>query len=62
MFLSPKYIYIPAEYYLGLIAVAATTLADSVKLPVDDNFAIPVICSGLLYILYILFLPSILLY
>ena len=62
VFLSPKYIYIPAEYYLGLIAVAATTLADSVKLPVDDNFAIPVICSGLLYLLYILFLPSILLY
>lgn len=62
VFLSPKYIYIPAEYYIGLIAVTITTIADSVKLPVDDNFAIPVICSGLLYILYIIFLPSILLY
>jgi len=60
--LSPKYVYIPAEYYIGLIAVIITTLADSTKLPVDDNFAIPVICSGLLYILYIVFLPSIILY
>jgi dolichol kinase len=60
--LSPKYVYQPMEYYLGLTAVAVTTLADSVKFPVDDNFAIPVIFSGLLYILYIIFLPSILLF
>lgn len=60
--LSPKYLNQPMEYYFGLIAVAVTTLADSVKFPIDDNFAIPVIFSGLLYILYIVFLPSILLY
>ena len=59
---SPKYVYYPMEYYLGLIAVFVTTLADSVKLPVDDNFAIPVVFSGLLYLLYIIFLPSILLF
>jgi len=60
--LSPKYVYQPMEYYLGLIAVSVTTFADSFNLPIDDNFAIPVIFSGLLYVLYIIFLPSILLF
>jgi dolichol kinase len=56
---TPKYFHMPLEYYLSLIAVGFTTVADSINLPVDDNFAIPIVYSGLLYILYLIFLPSI---
>jgi dolichol kinase len=59
VFSTPKYFNIPEEYYLSLIALVFTTISDSIKLPVDDNFAIPVVYSGMLYILYLIFLPAI---
>ena len=59
VFLTPKYQYLPVEYYLALFAVLLTTIVDSMNLPIDDNFAIPLVYSGLLYVLYLIFLPSI---
>lgn len=57
--LTPKYRYLSAEYYLSVTALIVTTIADSIKLPVDDNFLIPIVYSGFLYLLYLLFLPNI---
>lgn len=59
VFLTPKYQYLPVEYYLALFAVLLTTIVDSMNLPIDDNFAIPLVYSWLLYVLYLIFLPSI---
>jgi dolichol kinase len=59
VFFTPKYLYSPVEYYIALSAVLATTIADSMNLPVDDNFTIPLIYSGFLYVLYLIFLPSV---
>lgn len=56
---SPKYLYLPLEYILGFSAVLVTTIADSINIPIDDNFTIPIVTSGLLYLLYLVFLPGI---
>lgn len=58
-FSAPKYNYSLTEYLIALITVTATTVVDGMKLPTDDNFAIPVVSSALLYVLYILFFPGI---
>jgi dolichol kinase len=57
-FLTPKYFYSLKEYSLYVAMAAVTTIADFIKLPVDDNFAIPVISSGVLYVLYLIFFPN----
>ena len=56
---TPKYLYLPLEYIIGIAAVLVTTIADSINIPIDDNFTIPIVTSGLLYLLYIIFLPGI---
>jgi len=58
-FLTPKYFYSFKEYSLYIAMAAVTTTVDFIKLPVDDNFAIPIISSGVLYILYLLFFPGV---
>lgn len=58
-FLTPKYFYTPPEYFMYIIMAVVTTGVDIIKLPVDDNFTIPVVSSGVLYILYIIFFPGI---
>lgn len=55
--LTPKYVYSYKEYLIYLAALTGTTYADSVNLPIDDNFTIPVVCAVLLYVLYLIFLP-----
>lgn len=59
VFLTPKYVYSPAEYLLCSVAVMFTAIVDAINLPTDDNFAIPVVSSLVLYILYIVFFPGI---
>lgn len=54
--ITPKFFYIPLEYYIGFIAVIITTLVDAISLPVDDNLVIPIISSSVLYLLYLLIL------
>ncbi len=57
--LAPKYFGGVKEYMIAVIAVAVTTVADALSLPVDDNFTIPVVCCGVMYLLYILLYPGI---
>lgn len=59
VFLAPKYFGGVKEYVIAFIAVVVTTFADALNLPVDDNFTIPVVCCGVMYLLYILFYPGI---
>lgn len=56
--LAPKYFGGIKEYVIAFIAVAVTTVADALSLPVDDNFTIPVVCCGVMYLLYILLYPG----
>jgi dolichol kinase len=58
-FSAPKYYYSWTEYLIVTITVIATTITDALNLPTDDNFAIPIISSALLYVLYMLFFPGI---
>jgi dolichol kinase len=51
---APKYFYSFKEYIIVFIAVIATTIADGLNLPIDDNFLIPVTCCSVMYFLYIL--------
>lgn len=57
--LAPKYFGGVKEYIIAVIAVAVTTVADALSLPVDDNFTIPVVCCGVMYLLYILLYPGV---
>lgn len=56
--LAPKYFAGSKEYVIALIAVIATTIADALSIPVDDNFTIPVTACGVMYILYLLLYPG----
>jgi dolichol kinase len=58
---APKYFGTMKEYAIGLAALIITTIADASTLPFDDNFTIPVVCCGALYILYIIFFPGVIL-
>ncbi len=58
VFLAPKYFGGVKEYAIAFIAVIVTTIADALSLPVDDNFTIPVVCCGVMYLLYILLYPG----
>jgi len=59
VFVTPKYFYSAAEYSMAASVILVTTIVDSLNLPMNDNFAIPVVFSGLLYILYLIFFPGI---
>lgn len=61
MALAPKYLGEGKEYLIAFIAVIVTTVADSLILPVDDNFTIPVTACTVMFILYLLLYPGMLL-
>lgn len=55
---TPKYYYSFNEYLIAFISLTFTTIADSLNLPLDDNFTIPVTFSVVLYLLYLQFYPG----
>lgn len=57
--ITPKYNHDPVEYMIAFFVIFVTTVIDSLNLPINDNFAIPVVYSALLYILYLIFFPGI---
>jgi len=59
VFLLPKYSYLPKEYLIGCLTALIATVADTLKLPVDDNFSIPIVSCGALYVFYLIFFPGI---
>jgi dolichol kinase len=56
---TPKYLYTTSEYLITFCVIIMTTVIDSLNLPTNDNFAIPVVYSALLYVLYLIFFPGI---
>lgn len=54
--ITPKYVYSINEYLICTAAVVITTAAEAFNLHIDDNFTIPVVGSGSLYVLYTFFL------
>lgn len=56
---SPKYFGGMTEYLIAFLTVIATTAADAMNLPVDDNFTIPVTACVVMFLLYLLFYPGI---
>lgn len=57
-FLGPKYFYSLEEYSIYIAMSVITTVSDIIPLPIDDNFAIPVISCSSLYIFYLFFFPG----
>ncbi|MDH7514636.1 MAG: SEC59/DGK1/VTE5 family protein [Bacteroidota bacterium] len=56
---TPKIVYHPAEYVIGMIAAAMGALAEIFSFDiVDDNFAIPVGIGFTLWALYAVFFPG----
>jgi len=58
-FLGPKYFYTLKEYSIYVAMSVITTISDIVPLPVDDNFAIPIISCSSLYVFYWFFFPGV---
>jgi dolichol kinase len=56
---TPKYQYTFTEYSIYFLMALITTSVDIIKLPVDDNFYIPLVSCTSLFILYKIFIPQI---
>jgi len=55
---SPKYLWSFKEYMFYFVAVITTAIIDILKIPIDDNFTIPVSFCLIIYIFYKLFFPG----
>jgi len=56
---TPKYYYIPMEYFFGAVAALVGTLVEAISVNVDDNLSVPMSIAITLWILYSLFLPQV---
>jgi len=57
IFITPKILYVPAEYYFGILALGA--IAENISYGwADDNLTIPLTVGGVIWICYLLFYPN----
>jgi dolichol kinase len=56
--LAPKVEYAPAEYLIGATAALLAAVVEASAIGLDDNLSIPLTVGGVMWILYLLFLPS----
>ena len=56
---APKIEGVASEYAIGLVAAAVGAVVEASHIPVDDNITIPVSIGAVMWLLYVLFLPSI---
>lgn len=57
--LAPKIEGLPAEYFIGFFAAAVAAIAENLSYGwADDNLTIPVSMGGVMWILYLIFLPG----
>lgn len=60
VFLTPKILYVPAEYYIGIVAVALGAIAENISYGwADDNMTIPLTVGGVIWICYLIFYPNV---
>jgi len=59
IFVTPKILYVPAEYYFGILAAALGAIAENISYGwADDNLTIPLTVGGVIWICYLLFYPN----
>jgi len=56
---APKVEYSAAEYMIGAIGVTLGAVVESSAIGLDDNLSIPLSVGGIMWILYLLFLPAV---
>ena len=57
---TPKILYVPAEYYFGILAVALGAIAENISYGwADDNMTIPLTVGGVIWICYLIFYPNV---
>jgi dolichol kinase len=56
---APKIQGLMAEYFIGVIAAGIGAIVEASSIPVDDNISIPVGVGAVMWLLYLLFLPSV---
>ena len=57
--LAPKILYVPAEYAIGFLAALLGAIVEASPLPLDDNLTIPLAIGAIMWICYVLFLPTV---
>ncbi len=55
---APKVAYAPAEYIIGAAAALMAAVVEASAIGMDDNLSVPLTVGGVMWILYLLFLPS----
>jgi dolichol kinase len=55
---APKVEYAPAEYVIGAAAAFLGAVVEASAIGLDDNLSIPLTVGGVMWLLYLLFLPA----
>jgi len=59
IFITPKILYVPAEYYFGILSAALGAIAENISYGwADDNLTIPLTVGGVIWICYLIFYPN----
>jgi dolichol kinase len=56
--IAPKVEYVPAEYAIGAAAALLGAVVESSAIGLDDNLSIPLTVGGAMWLLYLIFLPT----
>jgi len=56
---APKISYTPTEYLVGVAAALVGTLVELISGAVDDNLSIPISIGAVMWLLYVILLPSV---
>lgn len=60
VFVTPKILYVPAEYIFGILAAALGAIAENISYGwADDNLTIPLTVGGVIWICYLIFYPNV---
>lgn len=55
---TPKALYVPMEYVIGIVAALVGTVVEAGSLKIDDNLAIPLSVGVVMWGLYFIFFPT----
>lgn len=56
---TPKILYLPGEYIIGVIGALVGTVVESASIAIDDNLSIPLAIGAVMWLMYLVFLPSV---
>ena len=55
---APKIEGLTSEYLIGILAAAVGAVVEASRIPIDDNISIPVSIGAAIWLMYLVFLPS----